>query len=102
MGNYTCEHLNSINLKYYSQTCSNGHLCNTTNVKSAQANSRPVITVQDNHLSNATSDHFFKPKWKKACPKQLQNFIHWRNAKKNKEQCIKDKRLSDYYCNANL
>ena len=58
MGNYTVEHLNSINLKHYSQTYPNDHLCKTTNAESAQANSRPIVTVQDNHLSNATSDYF--------------------------------------------
>ena len=47
MGNCILEHLNSINLKDYNQTCSNGHLCKTTNADSAQANSRPILTVQD-------------------------------------------------------
>ena len=74
--------------------------------ESTQANSCLIVTVQDNHLSNVTSDHFFlTPKWKKTCLKQqLQNFIEWRNVKKNqKEQCIKNKRLSDYiYSIANL
>ena len=99
MGNYTFEHLNSINLKHYSETCSKDHLCKTTNAESAQATSHPVVTVQDDHLSNATSDYFF---WlqneKKNCLKQqLQNFIQQRNAKKkHKEQCIKNKLLSDY------
>ena len=59
MGNYTFEHLNSINLKHYSETCSKDHLCKTTNAESAQATSHPVVTVQDDHLSNATSDYFF-------------------------------------------
>ena len=37
------------------------------------------------------------PKWKKACLKQpLQNFIQQKNAKKNKDQCIKNKCLSHY------
>ena len=35
MGNYKFEHLNSINLKHYNQTCSNDHLCKTTNAESA-------------------------------------------------------------------
>ena len=77
MGNCTFEHLNSINLKHYNQICSNDHLCKTTNAESAQANSRPIVTVQDDHPSNATSDYFF---WlqneKKTCLKQqLQNLI---------------------------
>ena len=59
MGNYTFEHLNSINLKHYSQTFSNDHLCKITNAESAQANSHAVVTVQDDHLSNATSNYFF-------------------------------------------
>ena len=52
MGNYTFKHLNSINLKHYSQTCSNEHLCKTTNAQSAQANSHSIVT-------NVTSNHFF-------------------------------------------
>ena len=61
MENYTLvEHLNSINLKHYSETCSNDHICKTTNAGR-------------------------------------------RNAKKHKEQFIKNKRLSDYiYSIANL
>ena len=48
--------------------------------------------------------NFLTPKWKKTCLKQqLQNFIQQRNAKKHKEQFIKNKRLSDYiYSIANL
>ena len=34
-----------INLKHYSQICSNDHLRKTTNSESAQANSRTVVTV---------------------------------------------------------
>ena len=59
MGNYTIEHLNSFNLKHYSQTCSNDLLCKTTNTESTQANSRTIITVQDDRLSNMNSNHFF-------------------------------------------
>ena len=59
MGNYTFEHLNSINLKHYNQICSNDHRCKTTNAESVQANSRPIVTVQDDNPSNATSDYFF-------------------------------------------
>ena len=58
MGNYTFEHLNSINLKHYSQTCSNHHLCKMTNAQSAQANTRSIVTVQDDQLSKATSNYF--------------------------------------------
>ena len=67
------EHLNSINLKHYSETCSNEQLCKMTNAESAQANShqtQPAAT-------------FLTPKWKETCLKQqLQNFIQRRNAKK--------------------
>ena len=34
-----------IKLKHYSQTCSNDHLCKTTNSESALANSRTIVTV---------------------------------------------------------
>ena len=47
MENYTLvEHLNSVNLKHYSETCSNDHLCKTTNAESAQANSHQIVTYQ--------------------------------------------------------
>ena len=45
MGNYTFEHLNSINLKHYGQTCLKDHLCQTTNAKSVEANSRSIVTI---------------------------------------------------------
>ena len=65
MGNCAFEQLNSINLKHYNQTCSNNHLCKTTNAESAQANSHPIVTVQGNHLPKATSNYFFASKMKK-------------------------------------
>ena len=47
MENYTfVEHLNSINLKHYSETCPNDHICKTTNAESAQANPRQIVTFQ--------------------------------------------------------
>ena len=55
----TSDNILTINLKHCSQTCSNDHLCKTTNAESAQANSCPIVTVQDDHLSNTTSDYFF-------------------------------------------
>ena len=64
MGNYTFEHLNSVNLKHHSQTCSNNHLCQTTTAESAQANTRQSL------LSNTTSNHFFDYQMKKTCLKQ--------------------------------
>ena len=45
MENYTfAEHLNSVNLKHYSETYSNDHICKTTNAESAQGNSRQIVT----------------------------------------------------------
>ena len=45
MENYILvEHLNSINLKHYSETCSNNHLCKMTNAESVQANSHQIVT----------------------------------------------------------
>ena len=45
MENYALvEHLNSVNLKHYSETCSNDHLCKTTNAESAQANPHQIFT----------------------------------------------------------
>ena len=84
-------HPPSINLKHYSKTCSHSHLCKTTDAESAQANSRQIVS--DSQM-----------KKKKIClQQQLQNFIQQRNAKKHKEQLIKNKRLSDYtYSIANL
>ena len=70
-------HLNSVNLKHYSQTCLNEHLCKTMNAESAQANSCSIVT------SNATSNHVFNSQMKKTCLKQqLQNFTQGKNVKK--------------------
>ena len=45
MENYTLiEHLNSVNLKHYSETYSNDPLYKTTNAESAQANSHQIVT----------------------------------------------------------
>ena len=49
----------------YSQSCSNYHFFKTIIAESAQANSHKIITVEDNHLSNATRDHFFVSQMKK-------------------------------------
>ena len=45
---------------------------------------RPATTFFDSQLKNET------------CLKQQQNFIQQRNVKKHKEQCIKNKQVSDY------
>ena len=63
-----------INLKHYSETCSNNHLSKTTthlkrpmlSAESAQANSCTIVIVYDYHLSNATSDYFFITQMKKT------------------------------------
>ena len=54
-----------------------------TNAESTQANSRTIVTVNDDHLFNATSNHFFYlPNEKKTYLKQpLKNFNQQRNAK---------------------
>ena len=84
MGNYTFEHLNSINLKHYSQTCSNNHLCKTTYAESAQANLHPIVTLyKTNTCLTQPVTTFLTLKTKKTCLKQqLQNFILQRNVKK--------------------
>ena len=95
MENYTfVEHQNSINLKHYSETCSNDHICKTTNAESAQANSH----------QNVTSDHFCESQMKKNLSKTTTTKLYpAKECKKNKEQFIKNKRLSDYiYSIANL
>ena len=45
MGNFAFEHLNTTNLKHYSQTCSNDHFYQTANAESGQANSRSIVTI---------------------------------------------------------
>ena len=48
--------------------------------ESAQANSPTIITVYDDHLSNATSNYFFVSQMKKNLSKTMtENFIQWRN-----------------------
>ena len=71
MGNYTFEHLNSINLKHYSETCSNEDLCKTTNAEYAKQ-----IPIQS-LLFNATSNHFFlTPKSKKNLSKTITTILY--------------------------
>ena len=69
-----------------------------TNAESAKVNSHTLVTVQDNHLSNATRDQFFSPKWKKNLSKTTSTKLYL--AKKWEtnisQQCIKNKRLSNY------
>ena len=50
---------------WYSQTYSNNHLYKTTNIESAQASFHTVVCVQDDCVSNMTSNHFFGPQMKK-------------------------------------
>ena len=92
MRNYTFEYLNSINLKHCSQTSSNDHLCKTTNAESAQANSPTIVTVEDDHLPNGSSNHFFWPPNEKSLSKTTTTKLYpAKECKKNhKEQCIKN------------
>ena len=59
-----------------------------TNAESTQANSHTIVTVQDDRLSNATSDHFFVSQMKKRLSKITTEM--W-------NKCIKNKCLSDPY-----
>ena len=45
------------------------HSSKTTNTESAQAISHKIVTASDDHLSNATSDHFFVTQMKKNLSK---------------------------------
>ena len=58
-----------MNLKHYSQTCSNDHLCKTTNAESAQANSRSVAT-------SATSNDIFDSQMKKNLSKTISTKLY--------------------------
>ena len=58
-----------------------------------------MFTVLDDQLSNATSNYFFLSlKWKKTCLKQpLETSLSSEEIQnKHKEQCLQNKRLSDY------
>ena len=88
MGNYTFEHLNSINLKHYSH--SNDHLCQTTNAESAQ-----TIPVQS-LLPNATGNHLFWLPNEKNLSKTITTKLYpVKQCKKHNEECIKNKHLKD-------
>ena len=53
---------------------------------STQANSHTIVPVQDDHLRNATSDHYFcPPNEKKILPKTTTKSIY---PVKNEKQCI--------------
>ena len=69
-----------------------------TNAQLAQANSHLIVTFWDDHVSNTTSNHFFcLSNEKKACLKQPQKVLSSEEMQnKLKEQCIKNKCLSDY------
>ena len=82
MGNYTFEHLNSINLKHYSALLYKRTTCLT----------RPAAIFFDSQMKKTLS---------KTTTTKLYPAKEWE--KKHKEQCMKNKRLSDYiYSNANL
>ena len=57
-----------------------------TNAESAQTNSRPIVTVQDNHLSNLTSDHWVPNEKKTLSKTTATKLIQWRNAKKKQKK----------------
>ena len=58
---------------------------------SKPSRSHIIVTVQDDHVSNTTNNHFFCPP-KQICLKQLlQTFTPQRN----EEQCIKNKQPHD-------
>ena len=57
-GNYTFEHLNSINLKHYSQTCSNNYLFKMSNAESTQGNFCSIITMYKTCLMRPATTFF--------------------------------------------
>ena len=80
MGNYTFEHLNSINLKHYSALLYKRTTCLT----------RPAAI-------------FFDSQMKKTLSKTTTTKLYPAKECEKKQQGIKNKRLSDYiYSNANL
>ena len=87
MRNYTSENLNSINLKHYSQTCSNNHHCKTTTCLKRPMLSPPrQIPVQSLFYKTTTlptrpAATFFDSQIKKRLKQPLQNLIQRRNAK---------------------
>ena len=85
------------------QTCSNDHLYNdhsskTTNGEFTQANFRTIYTIQDDHLSNATSDHFLVTQMRKNLSKTTTVKLYPSKKWKTNitQQYIKNKCLSDY------
>ena len=83
MGNYAFEHLNSINLKRYSQTCSNNHLCKLTKTESSKQIPIQVLLHKKTTCLMQPATTFFDSQIKKNCLKQqLQNFVQQKNAKK--------------------
>ena len=92
-----------INLKHYSQTCSNNYFCRmTTHLRQPIMSPLKQIPVQSLLCKTITclmqlAITFLSPKWKKACLKQpIKNLIRQRNAKQTQIKCIKNKHLSDY------
>ena len=81
---FVCERDIKSELSY---TCTNDHLyktatCLRQSVLSPSKQSHKIVTVQDDHLSNATSNHLFCPPNEKKLSKQpLQNFTQQRNGK---------------------
>ena len=92
-----------INLEHYSQTCSNDHLCRATTCLRWPMLSPPKqIPIQSLLCKTTTcltrpATTFLVSQTKKACLKQpLKALSSKEMQNKHKEQCIKNKRLSDY------
>ena len=92
-----------INLKHYSQTCSNDYLCKTTTCLRRPMLSLPKQIPVQSLLCKTTTcltrpvTTFFVFQMKKASLKQpLKTLSSEGTWNKHKEQCIKNKCLSDY------
>ena len=80
MGNYTFEHLNSINLKHYVKPVQmTDHLCKMTNTESAQANSHSIVTMERDQQPLS-----FDSQMKRNLSKTITTKRYPKNAKKTK------------------
>ena len=90
-------------INFCTQTCSNDHLCKTTTCLRQLILSPPKqMSVQSLRCKTTTcltepATTFLFPKWKKAFLKQpLKALSSGETENKHQEQCIKNKRFSDY------
>ena len=105
MGNYTFEHLNSFNLKHYSQTVQT-----TSSVRLPMLSPPKQIPIQSllyklTAYLMQTATTFFDFQMKKSLSKTTTKKLYsvQECEKKHKKQCIKNIFLSDYiYSIANL